>query len=35
MTISAETSGMEKSLEQLIGDVSSLENVIKFEILAG
>ena len=23
------------SLEQLIGDVSSLENVIKFEILAG
>ena len=35
VTISAETSGMEKSLEQLIGDVSSLENVIKFEILAG
>ena len=35
VTISAETSGMEKSLEQLIGDLSSLENVIKFEILAG
>lgn len=35
VTISAETSGMEKSLEQLIGDISSLENVIKFEILAG
>ena len=35
VTISAETSGMEKSLEQLIGDVSGLENVIKFEIRAG
>ena len=35
VTISAETSGMEKSMEQLIGDISSLENVIKFEILAG
>ena len=35
VTISAETSGMEKSLEQLIGDISSLETVIKFEILAG
>ena len=35
VTISAETSGMESSLEQLIGDVSGLENVIKFEILAG
>ena len=35
VTISAEPSGMEKSLEQLIGDISSLENVIKFEILAG
>ena len=35
VTISAETSGMEKSLEQLIGDISSLENVIKFEIMAG
>ena len=35
VTISAETSGMEKSLEQLMGDVSGLENVIKVEILAG
>ena len=35
VTISAETSDMEKSLEQLIGDISSLDNVIKFEILAG
>ena len=35
VTISAETSGMEKSLEQLMGDVSGLENVIKFETLAG
>ena len=35
VTISAETSGMEKSLDQLLGDVSGLENVIKFEILAG
>ena len=35
VTISAETSGMEKSLEQLIGDISILENVIKLEILAG
>ena len=34
VTISAETSGMERSLEQLIGDVSGLENVIKFESLA-
>ena len=35
MTISAETSAMEKSLEQLITDISALDNVIKFEILAG
>ena len=35
VTISAETSGMEKSLEQLITDISALDNVIKFEILAG
>ena len=34
VTISAETSGMENSLEQLTGDASSLENVLKFEILA-
>mgnify|MGYP000193882550 CR=1 FL=1 len=35
VTISAETSDMEKSLEQLIAEVSGLENVIKFEVLAG
>lgn len=35
VTISAETSGMEKSLEQLLADVADLNNVIKFEILAG
>ncbi len=35
VTISAETSGMEKTLEQLLADVSGAENVIKFEILAG
>ena len=35
VTMSAETSAMEKSLEQLITDISALDNVIKFEILAG
>ena len=35
VTISAETSAMENSLEQLITDVSAVDNVIKFEILAG
>ena len=35
VTISAETSRMEESLEQLMGDVSGLEGVLKFEILAG
>ena len=35
VTLSAETSAMENSLEQLITDVSALDNVIKFEILAG
>ena len=35
VTISAETSDMEKSLEQLIAEISGLENVIKFEVLAG
>lgn len=35
VTISAETSEMEESLEQLMADVSSLNDVIKFEILAG
>ena len=35
LTISAETSDMEESLEQLIAQVESLEGVVKFEILAG
>lgn len=35
VTISAETSRMEESLEQLMGDVAALEGVLKFEILAG
>lgn len=35
VTISAETSDMELSLEELMGHVASLEGVIKFEILAG
>ena len=35
VTISAETSDMEISLEELIGRASGLEGVIKFEILAG
>ena len=35
VTSSAESSAMEKSLEQLITDISALDNVIKFEILAG
>ena len=35
VTISAETSEMEESLEQLMSDVASLDDVIKFEILAG
>ena len=35
VTISAETSRMEESLEQLMGDVSGLEGVLRFEILAG
>lgn len=35
VTVSAETSDMEISLEELIGHASSLEGVIKFEILAG
>ncbi len=35
VTISAETSEMEETLEQLIADASSLEGVVKFEILAG
>ena len=35
VTISAETSEMEESLEQLLADVSGLEGVVKFEVLAG
>ena len=35
LTISAETSDMEESLEHLLGQVSSLDGVVKFEILAG
>ena len=35
VTISAETSEMEESLEQLMSNVASLDDVIKFEILAG
>ena len=35
VTISAETSEMAESLEQLLSDVGSLEGVVKFEILAG
>ena len=35
VTISAETSDMAESLEQLLGNVSALDGVIKFEILAG
>lgn len=35
VTISAETSGMEASLERLVADATELENVIRFEILAG
>jgi chorismate mutase len=35
VTISAETSEMEESLEQLLTDVSALDGVVKLEILAG
>ena len=35
VTISAETSEMAESLEQLLMDVEGLEGVVKFEILAG
>jgi chorismate mutase len=35
LTISAETSDMEESLEHLLLQVSGLDGVIKFEILAG
>ena len=35
VTISAGTSEMAESLEQLLADVAALEDVIRFEILAG
>ena len=35
VTISAETSEMAESLEQLLADVGNLDGVVKFEILAG
>ena len=35
LTISAETSDMEESLEQLLTQVANLDGVVKFEILAG
>lgn len=35
VTISAETSGMSETLEELIADVSALEGAVRFEILAG
>ena len=35
VTISAETGQMSETLEQLIGDVTALDGVLKFEILAG
>ena len=35
LIVSAETSDMEESLEQLLGQVANLEGVVKFEILAG
>ena len=35
VTISAETSGMEQSLEQLLADLGALDGVVKLDILAG
>ncbi len=35
VTISAETSDMEQTLEELIASVNSAEGVVKFDILAG
>ena len=35
VTISAETSGMEESLEQLMADVAALNGVVRVEVLAG
>ena len=35
VTISAETSEMEETLEQLLADVSAVDGVVRFEVLAG
>lgn len=35
VTISAETSGMEETLETLITEASAVDGVIKFEVMAG
>ena len=35
VTVSAETSAMGETIEQLIAEVSALEGVVRFEILAG
>ena len=35
LTISAETSEMEESLEQLLADVADLDGVVKFEVMGG
>ena len=35
VTISAETSSMEESLEQLLGEISAVDGVVRIEILAG
>ena len=35
LTISAETSEMAESLEQLLADVAELDGVVKFEVMGG
>ena len=35
VTISAETSGLAESLEQLMADMSAVDGVIRVEVLAG
>ena len=35
LTISAETSEMEETLEQLLADVAELDGVVKFEVMGG
>lgn len=35
VTVAAETSGMQRSLETLLSDASALDGVVRFEILAG